>query len=65
MSKKIHVETITEPYNGILLDPKSNFYFINALGEVVWLKCRSRKKAQDYLNQEYGDNFFHVRALKN
>lgn len=63
MSKKINIETIVEEYNGILLEPKSRYYIINALGQVVWLKCRSRTRAQDFVDQEYGKDFFKVRVL--
>lgn len=42
----------------------SNFYYINSLGEHCFLHTRSRKKATEWLDKEYGKGFFRVRTIK-
>lgn len=43
--------------------PVSRFYIINALGEYLFIRCRSRKKAQEIIDKEYGKSFYTVRTI--
>lgn len=44
---------------------KTNFkyYFVNSFGDAVFLKVRSRSKAQEITDELYGKGFFTVRSL--
>lgn len=42
----------------------SNFFFRNSLGDYCFLHTRSRKKATEWLDKEYGKGFFKIRTIK-
>lgn len=44
--------------------PPSKWYIINALGESVWIRKRSRADAQRICDEEYGKGKYIVRASK-
>lgn len=40
----------------------SKFYFINALGQAVFIHCRDRKVAEEYIKNNYGTGFYKLRT---
>lgn len=59
------IETVSEPYSqDVLLEPKANFYIINALGDIIWIKTRKREKAQEWVDSEYGKGKYTVVCIK-
>lgn len=44
-------------------NPKYKYYFINSFGDAVFLKVRSRAKAQEICDELYGKGFFTVRSF--
>lgn len=64
-NSKITLNVEMEAYSDeALLEPKADFYIINALGDIVWLKVSKKDKAQAYVDQEYGKGKYTVKALK-
>lgn len=41
----------------------SKYSFINAMGDVVFIHCLSREKAQEWINENYGKGKYKVRVL--
>lgn len=42
--------------------PPTKFYFINALSQAVFIHCRDRKDAEQYLTDNYGKGFYKLRT---
>lgn len=40
----------------------SKYFFINALSQAVFLHCRSRPEAEEYVAQNYGKGFYKIRT---
>ena len=40
----------------------SKYYFINALGQAVFLHARARGDAEAYIKEEYGSGFYKLRT---
>lgn len=43
-------------------DAPSNFFIINAMGQCVFAKTKSREKAKEAFDNEYGKNKYAVRT---
>lgn len=41
----------------------SRYYYINALGQAVFLHCKARGDAEAYLREEFGSGFYSVRTI--
>lgn len=52
-----------EMHHSDTFNPKYKYYFINGLGDAVFLKVRDRKKAQEICDELYGKGFFTVRSF--
>ena len=61
MSKVMMV--VEDFHDEVMLHPKGSFYILNALGQVVWLKTRSRVKAQEAVDEEYGKGKYTVKSV--
>lgn len=42
--------------------PPAKWYFINAIGEAVFIHCRSRVDAENYITENYGKGFYKLRT---
>lgn len=43
--------------------PRQKYYFINGLGDAVFLRVTKRSKAQEICDELYGKGFFTVRSF--
>lgn len=64
--KTIEIVTLTrqehDEYNDEKLTLPSKYYFINSLGEHVFIKTRDRAIAQLYINENYGYHKFNLKT---
>lgn len=44
--------------------PPSNWFFVSATGSVIFILCRNRRKAQDWVDTNYGKGKYTVRSIK-
>jgi phage antirepressor YoqD-like protein len=42
--------------------PPSKWYFINALGQHIYIHCRDRTNAEQYITETYGKGFYKLRT---
>lgn len=40
----------------------SKYYFVNALGQAVFIHARARQDAEEYITSEYGKGFYKLRT---
>lgn len=61
MSKEKELEVVViaqEDYNDLdNFKPPAKYFFLNAFLERVYIKCRDRKKCQEYIDKEYGGRY--------
>lgn len=66
MSKE--VETVVFNSYECLDDPEfsppSNWFFVSATGCVIFILCRNRRNAQDWVDNNYGKGKYTVRSIK-
>lgn len=61
------IETMTVSYVDIddpEFIPPSNWFFVSATGCVIFILCRNRRKAQDWVDNNYGKGKYTVRSIK-
>ena len=66
MTKEILTTIVpeTQDMDGPDFKAPSNFFYVNSLGDKVFLHTRSRKAAREWLDKEYGKGFFQLRTFK-
>lgn len=58
MTKKIEMIVCESPE-----EAPSNFYILNCLSQAVFFKTKSREKAQQACDEEYGKGFYKIRVI--
>lgn len=61
MTKEKELEVVViaqEVYNDLdNFKPPAKYFFLNAFLDRVYIKCRDRKKCQEYIDKEYGGRY--------
>lgn len=50
-------EVWDDEFEGFVFNILANFYFLNAMGEIVWLHTRSRSEALNYIKEHYDGKY--------
>ena len=62
--KESEIEVYDEEYEGFVLNEPAKFSVKLATGDILFLHCRSRSEAQQFVDSEYGKGFYTVRQHK-
>jgi hypothetical protein len=61
----IKITTMTyDEVTNMYFDPPATFYIKNAMGLFVYMHTRSKEKAQEYVDKEYGKGKYKVQQAK-
>jgi len=56
------VEYWDEDSQSTVINHKAKYYFINGLGQYVYIHVRTRQEAEDFITKEYGKGFYKLRT---
>lgn len=62
--KEADIEVYSEEYEGFILNEPAKFSVKLATGDILFLHCRSRAEAQQYVDSIYSPGFYSVRQHK-
>ena len=61
--QKMHDKFIVKLQDDDLEKPPSRYYIVDAFGHLVFVRVRSRSKAQEIVDEVYGKGFYKIRYM--
>jgi len=61
--QRMHERFIVKTQDDDLEKPPSRYYIVDAFGHLVFVKVRSRGKAQEIIDEVYGKGFYKIRYM--